>query len=545
VDDLNTRQQRIKTWFFRAAYAASVIFFLWILSGFYLPGKGFSALILMGEHMESRALHDLRVLAPYVEKESYGYDGQFYAQLAIDPNLRNPELATAIDNLPYRARRILLCWTAWCLGGGDPERVLQVFALQNVACWLALAALLLRWFPPNSFENYLRWFGVLFCYGMCFSVRASLLDGPSLLCVAIGVMLLEKGRPWLSAITLAISGLVKETNLLSAALLAECNQKTAKGWLFVVLRGALVAVPCALWVLYLQHVFGVHDADGAGNFSLPLVAYWTKIQVTAADVSLAGWNEANVSSVLMMVALTVQGVFLAFRPRLNDPWWRVGVAYLALMIILGDSMWEGYPGAAARALLPMGLAFNILLPRGRRWWLVLLLGNATVFSSAGMFRLPGLQSYEFTAPKELMISAHDGRHWGVTFKDSWYGPERSRGEYWRWSNGNGEVLIENPHVFPVMADIHGSIKTIDPRTVTIRSQGQQIWSMQTQSLRANFDLSALRFEPGITVLSFETDGVAKQPGPQDNRLLTLSLRNLHITVTGRANAAVSEEPKTP
>ena len=50
----------------------------------------------------------------------FTYDGQFYAQLALDPLLRNPAIDRALDQPPYRARRILFSWTAWLAGFGRP-----------------------------------------------------------------------------------------------------------------------------------------------------------------------------------------------------------------------------------------------------------------------------------------------------------------------------------------------------------------------------------------------------------------------------------------
>jgi hypothetical protein len=57
-----------------------------------------------------------------------------------------------------------------------------------------LAALLLRWFPPNNWGDFLRWGAVMFSHGMCMSVRHSLVDGPSLLLVAVAMAALEQGR---------------------------------------------------------------------------------------------------------------------------------------------------------------------------------------------------------------------------------------------------------------------------------------------------------------------------------------------------------------
>ena len=55
-----------------------------------------------------------------------------------------------MDLAPYRARRILFSWTAFLLGLGRPAWILEAYALQNVAGWLLLAALLTRWMPLTS-----------------------------------------------------------------------------------------------------------------------------------------------------------------------------------------------------------------------------------------------------------------------------------------------------------------------------------------------------------------------------------------------------------
>ena len=54
------------------------------------------------------------------------------AQLALEPLLRDPAIDRALDLPPYRARRILFSWTAWALGLGRPQWILQAYALQNL-----------------------------------------------------------------------------------------------------------------------------------------------------------------------------------------------------------------------------------------------------------------------------------------------------------------------------------------------------------------------------------------------------------------------------
>src|SRR5277367_1191614 len=95
-------------------YWLSVAVFLVLVANFYRPGYGFTGLIEFGDHFDGRGIAGLHC---YVEEKSNGYDGQFYAKLALDPLLLHPAVdAHEVDDLYYRRRRIFLSWTAWTLG---------------------------------------------------------------------------------------------------------------------------------------------------------------------------------------------------------------------------------------------------------------------------------------------------------------------------------------------------------------------------------------------------------------------------------------------
>ena len=65
----------------------------------------------------------------------------------------------------------------------------------------------------------------------------------------------------------------------------------------------------------------------------------------------------------------------------KNPWWRVGISYVLLMVVLGPNVWAGYSGSATRVLLPMTFAFNVILPRDLWFWPLFALGNLTVLHS--------------------------------------------------------------------------------------------------------------------------------------------------------------------
>lgn len=247
---------QLRLWIVRTAYAATVVVFLWGVARCHIPGQGFTYLVMFGSANDARALPKLHAIDHYVLPGSVGYDGQFYAQIAMHPRLGDRAIMKAVDNPAYRARRILFSWTATALALGDPVRALAVYALEGVAAWLLLAWLLLRWFPADSWQNWIRWAGVLLSFGMCFSVRGAVPDGPSLLLIAAGVALAEAGRPWLSAILLGVSGLGKETNVLAGALFAPDRWRRGRDWRLALARGAIVLAPLAGWLLILSAWIG-------------------------------------------------------------------------------------------------------------------------------------------------------------------------------------------------------------------------------------------------------------------------------------------------
>ncbi len=527
----------------QVAYVGTVGLFLWICAQFYVPGKGFTYLERFGSRQSERYLPALRpdagpnAINHYEEEGTDGYDAQYYAQIAMRPWLSNPALKRAMDSLPYRARRILFSWTAYGLGLGDPARALHIYAVQNILCWLALAGLMLRWFPPVTWGNFVRWFAVLFSSGLCLSVRGSLVDGPSLLLIAGGVALAEAGRPWWSAALLGVAGLGKETNILAAATLPIPPRAAGlRAWSAAIARVVLVLLPIALWMTCLWFWLGRGNDVGMRNFAWPFYAYFNKWDDTLQQLQTEGVGSVAQWSLLTLIAMSAQWGFFLLRPRWRDPWWRVGAAYAVLMAGLGDAVWEGYPGAASRVLLPMTLAFNILVPRGRNvgWWLVLLLGNLTVIFSSDFLKPPGRDDYHLHGPHELIMIEKSGQTIEARFSEKeWYLPERSRFDYWRWSRGNAEVILHNPLSFAVSADIAFDLKSNDERQVTVRSGEQVLWSGATTRTLHRVSLPGIRLEPGSTTWTIESNQPARKPLNDDLREMAFSLRNLNITVLRR------------
>ena len=519
-----------------AAYAGLVLAFLLAVGQFYSPGKGFSYLIAFGGEDSRARLSKLQKIDFHVELGSAGYDAQYYAQIAMDPSLQNRELPKVVDNLPYRARRILFPATAHVLGLGQPPLILEAYALQNVLCWLLLAAILLHWFPARTWDNFFRWTGVLLSLGLCVSFRNALVDGPSLMLITLGLFLAETNRPWWAAAVLGLSGLGKETNLLSGAALLPRAGADRRAWALALARGLLIAVPLGLWLVYLAVRVGPAMDPGSRNFGLPFAAYLHKWQEVLAELPDVGWlNLGALWGVCMLVSLTVQFLFLVLRPRWDLAWWRVGLSFMLLMVFLGEAVWEGYPGAASRVLLPMQVAFNILVPAGRGWRWVLVAGNLTLFAAPFILESPAMEGYVLGG-KSSLFSTSGGQAMTVQFGRGWYASEGNRSFFWSWARGNAAQEIRNPHPFVVRARMRFSVATVGRRTVRLKLNGTEIWSTKLGEHQVvTATLSSLPLPPGKNALEWETD----EPSvvlSYDPRKLAFVLQNFHLDVLGEMPA---------
>jgi hypothetical protein len=519
----------------RLAMIACAGVFAWAVAQFHQPATGFTSLIAIGEVLELRKVSALRQVPHYVYEDSAGYDGAYYVQLALHPTLDSPELYWAIDNLSYRARRILFCWVAWLLGLGQPAWIVQAHALLNVICWFALAWVLLRWFPPTSWDRFLRWFGILFSHGVCMSVRNSLVDAPSLLLVALAVRWLEEGRRGTAGAVLGLAGLGKETNLLAVAGFADPLRRdrgipawrSARAWLRYGLASVLVTLPLLAWMAYIRWKTGPAEDPGLGNFTVPLAGLAEKWAhavgglVLGRHDPLAYWATAAAT-----LALTVQFLYLVSRWRPGDLWWRIGAVFAGMMVFLSTPVWEGFPGAATRVLLPMTLAFNVLVPRGRKWLPVLLMGNLSVIASVREFN-PPREFFHLGGSRAALV------HVRAEPAGGWYGVEHDRGVTWSWSSGEALLRIRNESARTIPARIRGRAGSAhDERRLRIVVSDTERWVAPIARRPVPFEVPvALR--PGETVVRFETDRPPTFAG-EDVRPLAFRVLDLQVILQAPA-----------
>jgi hypothetical protein len=359
-----------------AAYALVVAAFLAAIGRYYHPAYGFTALIefpAAGHSYEIPAVRD----APHFDHPlSGGYDGQFYAQLAVEPLARNAALDVALDDPPYRSHRILFSWIAYAAGLGRPAWILQAAALENVVVWLLLAWLLWRWIPPTSPRNFVLWTGTLFAHGTLMSVRYALPDGLSLFLIAIAVLAMERGRPIVAGAVLGFATLARETAILAAGMFVRLLRQP-RGWRLMACAGTLSILPLAVWLDYLRSIYRARTLAGGGHITVPFSGIASDV-VSIAHQLPDGLTAMLRDEVTALVAFAAQACWIIWRlarRRSDLPAWAiVAPAFLALALLAHPVVWDGTPGAYTRVAMPLTMGVNILLAREGRaswWWIAL------------------------------------------------------------------------------------------------------------------------------------------------------------------------------
>lgn len=491
---------------------ALVALFIIAIARFWHPVYGFTSLIQLDAASDPLKISEFREHPVYVHRETGGYDGLYYAQIAYHPLLDSAELRVAMDNFSYRARRILPPALAWLLAAGQPGAIVHVYSLLNVAAWLALAALLWRILHIENFRGVLAWTGVLFSSGALSSVRLALTDLPSLVLLATALFAIERSRPSSATGWLAAAALARETAIAGVVGLLSRPWFSRKNVLIV----ARVVTPLAVWLIYVRWRVGPADS-GWANFTFPvagLIEKWTDTLKFLAHPShpLLGWT-----TLLAVIGLTVQAAFFLTRWNLAETWWRIGAAYTALMLMLGTAVWEGFPGAATRVLLPLTLAFNVVAARTRASLSWLVLGNLGIFCGILAIIDVPFDSREIFAGRSGGVAAL------VHVNRGWFGAERTARHIWSWSDGRGELDFETWPLTPLSAQLEFYLRSLEPRTVVIRQGNVELWRGLVGEKPSRLTLP-LQLAAGRTRLEFSSDTPGtKESNHADARALSFAI----------------------
>jgi hypothetical protein len=341
-----------------------------------------------------------RAVGLSVLTRGYGYDGQFYYLLALNPLAAHPALAGAHFDLPaYRAQRILYPLLTWALSlGGRPALVPWMLVAINLAAIAAIGALGAKLAQRLSVAP--LWGATLAFYpGLLVSLLGDLAEPLAMAC-ALGGLLCALDRRWgWTALLLSLAVLARETTallaiaLLVAGLLARLTSLRLierERWRGAALAGLTPLVVALGWQAVLLAHWGKLGlvAAGSNNLGLPLLGLLEG--VVAWHVLWPPLTQALHAVELLYLLALVELARRSLSQRLRVGWvalaW-AGYALLALCLTLfvWDYYWSFLRGVIELALLSL-LLLVAASPRLRRFalgatlalWLLTLLGGAPV-----------------------------------------------------------------------------------------------------------------------------------------------------------------------
>lgn len=347
-----------------------------ILQRHYYPGTGFLRLIYFSKEYAPKALPEVQRLQP---PTCGGYDGQYYAQVAIDPFLRRPDLSTALDHPKYRTKRVGLPLLAFLVGLGKAEWVLQAYALLNYAFWLVLLILLIYKTGLKRVRDFLLVLSLVWTTGTIASLMRSLPDLPALVLSLIAVLF--PSSRYRAAAFLGVSALFREASLFSAPALNWLDGKSFS-WKKTAGTLALVFLPIALWYVYSDFMIKSTLGGSSNPLGIPFVALVNKIGVSFQKFLRPEYPEIwyKISwafEVLAPISLIIQAAYLIFKPKPREAFWRFGIIFAVAGFFYADKYWGDQYGYC-RSLLPLTASFNLLVHKnelGKYYWIWYIAGN--------------------------------------------------------------------------------------------------------------------------------------------------------------------------
>jgi hypothetical protein len=498
-------------WGFAAVAAVAAAIMLVTCLNVWSPPDGLTRFLSVGREFEQRGTVIYRATPKYEGTARWGFDGQLYAEMALDPLLRDPRLKTALDNPPYRAHRMLLPWLAWAGGLGRPAWVLSAYAAMNPLFWLGYVALLYALFRGRGWAGVAGFAALVLTCGVIASTFRALTDFPAFVLMTWAAVLGGTG----GALALALAALTREINLFGLAGVLEFEGPWGAAIRKNLWRGALAVGPLALWWLYVHERFPMHTSLAGKNFDWPLHAIYRKTVEVLAVIRQGGidwprfYKSTPLHALLTIVATLTQCLYLVTHREWRNRLWRVGIVFVPLFLCIGYQVWYSHL-TVTRHALPITLAFNLLLAArpNRRWLLWFLLGNCFVPYGVYKFVAYGLetpQPAEFTVEAAAALEATADTTVDASYGAGWSGPEVAGREAWREAAGERAALVlANGGLLPLETELSLQARTAGPREVTVSVRGSVIWQGRLAPGPSPSSLRAQKFilPPGETVVEF-------------------------------------------
>jgi hypothetical protein len=334
-----------------------------------------SRFILVGRHFATPAQ-----LPPHIAlSPTYGYDGQFYYRLALNPlNFAHTAYGIRLDQ-PYRFMRIGYPWLTWLASVGQHDLVPIMLVVVNI---IAIGALgyLGGMFAQQGGRPALAGLILPAYFGLLTSLSRDTAEPLAAVCLLGGLLAIRMRRPVLAALLLAYGALCRETVMVAVAAIfiirvVEVIREPARPrradltWL-------LPSVVFVAWEVIVRAITGSVPllADSDDNTGRPFVAPAKALVSNLHHVSLHPFDQYNVWLLeILILALFAVAALLSLRSTNAPAHERLAfVLYLLEICVVQPSTWNSLD-ADLRSFIEVYLLAAVILlgtPRHRlRSWL--------------------------------------------------------------------------------------------------------------------------------------------------------------------------------
>jgi hypothetical protein len=533
-------------WLFIMVGTAAFAILLSIYVRVYSPAYGLTRLIVVGSEFNRRGIAVYQATPKYIDPyppHRWGFDGQQYAQIALDPLLRDPRLKTAIDNPPYRARRILLPWLAWLGGLGHPFWILNVYAALNLVFWLGFAVTMTVLFRPHGWTGLAGFAAMLLTCGVIESMWASLADFPAFNLMTLAVLVGGGG----GAGVLALAALTRETSLFGLVGLWDFKPPWRETLKRNLRLSFIAAVPMALWFAYVAWRLRMSETVDGDNLDWPLRGIMGKlgefsIVAVHGHIRWHRWffeiyKSPELHALLTIIALLTQCIYILTHRAWENRLWRVAIFFVPFFLCIGAPSWESH-FTVTRHALPITLAFNLLLAMrpSRRWLVWFLLGNCFVpFGIYQFYYYLGANRVPPPPPPECQIvfpTTLSQIPVSISFDQGWSDHQWNEKGGWRWATGaRADMLITNPTNESFNAELSFLAESANPRNLKVEVLGSNVWGNSLPASLLQVRTTRFLLPPGVTRVDFSTSQDLAPPESGDNRMVAFRVQDMQLSLT--------------
>jgi hypothetical protein len=341
-------------------------------------GGNIGRFILVGRHFAtpSQLPHGIPI-AP-----TYGYDGQFFYRLALDPvNFSHIAYGIRVDQ-PYRYMRIGYPWLAWLASFGQHVLVPVVLVMINIAA-IGVMGYLGGMFAQQGGRHALAGLVLPAYFGLLTSLSRDTAEPLAAVCLLAGLLAIRARRPLVAGLILGYGALTRESVMVAVAAVAivqvvdviRRRRSVRPG------RDDLVwALPTAAfgaWQLVVKAAVGRFPllVDGDQNTGSPFITPLKAVEHNLGHVNLHQFEQYDLWFLeLAILALFAVAALLSLRSTNAPVHERLAFGlYLIQICVVSPSTWYSLD-ADLRSFIEVYLMAAIILlgtPRRRlRLWLL-------------------------------------------------------------------------------------------------------------------------------------------------------------------------------